>query len=154
MAIARRGYQQSSSATFIAGRLASDAARGEFRITQRSIGACPLEDKEGVLAMSREKPRPGEAPPAAPQRSVARPDRGRGRQGAAASRRTHDARGKFTKANGLGGRPPGSKDRRPRAGTLRAAWEKDFYYPHLLNLPNLLDKLMLRSKFKLVVVAR
>jgi hypothetical protein len=72
--------------------------------------------------MPRKKPRPAEAPSVAPQRPVARPDRGRGPQGAAASRRTHDARGKFTKANGLGGRPPGSKDKRPRAGTLRAVY--------------------------------
>src|SRR5713101_5511527 len=73
--------------------------------------------------MPRKRGPAAEAPPVAPQRSVARPDRGPRAQGAAPSRRTHDARGKFTKANGLGGRPPGSKDKRPRAQTLRAVYE-------------------------------
>ena len=73
--------------------------------------------------MPRKKPRPAEAPLVAPQRRVAGPSRGGGAQGVAASRPTHDARGKFTKGNGLGGRPPGSKDTRPRAGTLRAVYE-------------------------------
>src|SRR5882672_10550653 len=74
--------------------------------------------------MSQKKPRPAEAPPVAPQRPVARPDRGRGAQRAAVSRRTHDAHGKFTKGNGLGGRPPGSKDKRPRIGSIKAALEE------------------------------
>jgi hypothetical protein len=87
--------------------------------TLQAEGGYDLMAREGKTPGGAKSPRPNKA-----QKTLAPGNASSQINVGKASLPSHDNRGKFAKGNHLGaGRPPGSKDKRPRAGTLRAVYE-------------------------------